>query len=104
MKHSSRLIPILCVIALPLLLFTMGCEGLKWRLITWQLGVPQPGYSVIVDPDVMIPMRDGVRLAADVYRPTAAGTFPVIVTRTPYGKKNPEHMHGLVGRLFASQG
>ncbi len=104
MKRSSRLIPILWVIALPLLLFTMGCEGLRWRLITWRLGVPQPGYSVIVDPDVMIPMRDGVRLAADVYRPTAAGTFPVIVTRTPYGKKNPEHMYGFAGRLFASQG
>src|ERR1041384_1672778 len=31
-------------------------------------------------------MRDGVRLSANVYRPEAKGRFPVIVSRTPYGK------------------
>jgi len=44
--------------------------------------------------DVMITMRDGVRLAADVYIPgltTGVGkqTFPVILERTPYGKHLP---------------
>jgi putative CocE/NonD family hydrolase len=39
----------------------------------------------------MIPMRDGVRLAADIYFPAqgampAAGKFPVILSRTPYNK------------------
>ncbi|MCZ6870146.1 MAG: hypothetical protein O7G84_11645, partial [Gammaproteobacteria bacterium] len=33
-------------------------------------------------------MRDGVRLAANVYRPTDAGPWPVILTRTPYTKDN----------------
>ena len=41
--------------------------------------------------DIMVPMRDGVRLATDVYRPArngrpAPGRFPVILERTPYGK------------------
>ena len=31
-----------------------------------------------------IPMRDGVKLYADVYRPVAAGKYGVIVCRTPY--------------------
>ena len=31
-----------------------------------------------------VPLRDGVRLSADVYVPAAAGPFPTIVTRTPY--------------------
>jgi putative CocE/NonD family hydrolase len=40
--------------------------------------------------DVMIPMRDGVRLAADVYRPADAGPLPAAVVRTAYGKSRPE--------------
>ena len=43
----------------------------------------------VVDSDVMVRMRDGVRLATDVYRPSAAGQYPVILERTPYGKTIP---------------
>lgn len=42
--------------------------------------------SVAVDFDVMVPMRDGVSLATDVYRPLDDGRHPVLVYRTPYGK------------------
>ena len=35
--------------------------------------------------DIMIPMRDGVKLGAIVYRPEQSGKFPAIVYRTPYG-------------------
>ena len=60
---------------------------------------PQPAvtrrpaeYGVIVEKNVMIPVRDGVRLAADIYRPArdgkpAAGRFPALLTRTPYDKR-----------------
>ncbi len=34
----------------------------------------------------MVAMRDGVRLATDVYLPDGAGPFPVIMERTPYGR------------------
>ncbi len=35
----------------------------------------------------MVPMRDGTRLATDVYLPDGSkGPFPVILIRTPYGK------------------
>ena len=39
----------------------------------------------VVDRKVMVPMRDGVRLATDIYRPkNAAGQVPTIWVRTPY--------------------
>ncbi len=34
----------------------------------------------------MVPARDGVRMATDVYLPDGAGPFPVIMERTPYGR------------------
>ncbi|MFI4945598.1 MAG: CocE/NonD family hydrolase, partial [Burkholderiales bacterium] len=39
----------------------------------------------IVERKVMVPMRDGVRLATDVYRPkNASGPVPIVFVRTPY--------------------
>src|SRR5512135_1654707 len=39
----------------------------------------------VVDRKVMLPMRDGVRLATDVYRPrNASKKVPTIWVRTPY--------------------
>ena len=45
----------------------------------------------IGERNVMIPLRDGVRLATDVYRPATNGkavenALPLMLTRTPYGK------------------
>lgn len=52
-----------------------------------------PSYkSAVVYRNVMVPMRDGVRLATDVYLPShdgatpAPGTFPVLISRTIYNK------------------
>jgi putative CocE/NonD family hydrolase len=38
----------------------------------------------VVDQKVMMPMRDGTRLATDIYRPKAMGKYPIIFSRTPY--------------------
>src|ERR1700761_3554381 len=52
----------------------------------------KPGQSnVALISDVRVSMRDGARLATDVYLPAKAGRplpgpFPVIMERTPYGK------------------
>src|SRR5690348_18346613 len=42
--------------------------------------------EVQIQTDVPARMRDGVTLRADVYRPAGAGPYPVLLTRTPYGK------------------
>jgi len=36
--------------------------------------------------DEMVPMRDGVHLDTSIYLPEGNGPWPVILTRTPYGK------------------
>lgn len=47
----------------------------------------QPVYSTIVqERDLKIPMRDGVRLAVDVYRPDAPGRFPVLLAFAIHNK------------------
>lgn len=46
----------------------------------------QQSYGIKTDFNQHIVMRDGVELAADVYRPDAPGKFPVILSRTPYTK------------------
>ena len=39
----------------------------------------------IVERKVMIPMRDGIRLATDIYRPkNATGPVPIVFSKTPY--------------------
>ena len=50
-----------------------------------------PQHEVVVRKNVMIPVRDGTRLAADVYLPAKdgqplEGRFPTILSRTPYNK------------------
>lgn len=54
----------------------------------------EPEYEVTVISDIMVPMRDGVRLCTDVYLPARNGEavndrFPVILERTPYNKTAP---------------
>ena len=44
-----------------------------------------PRYSIFAEQDVRIPMRDSVRLAADVFRPWAPGEkFPALIAWSPY--------------------
>ncbi|HSV50484.1 MAG TPA: CocE/NonD family hydrolase, partial [Burkholderiaceae bacterium] len=63
----------------------------------------------------MVAMRDGVRLATDVYLPAAPGPFPVLLERTPYGRnaetrrersaRHPEPLRrGEVAAQFARHG
>lgn len=40
--------------------------------------------NAVVQQKIMVPMRDGVRMAADVYRPRTDEPVPVIFSRTPY--------------------
>jgi predicted acyl esterase len=59
-------------------------------------------YGMAVERDVMVRVRDGVRLATDIYRPAtdgkpASGAFPVILERTPYDKAAPSRSEMRVG-------
>jgi putative CocE/NonD family hydrolase len=57
------------------------------------LGTAQEPY--VAETNVAVPMRDGVALATDLYFPARegvkqSGRFPVILSRTPYGKARGE--------------
>lgn len=43
--------------------------------------------TILIDKHVMVPMRDGARLATDVYRLDGAAPAPVLLSRTPYDKE-----------------
>ena len=64
-------------------------------------------YGVIVDTDAMVPARDGVGLATDIYYPSggdrkADGQFPAILERTPYDKATARQVAR--GKFFARRG
>ncbi len=58
----------------------MGCGQAE----TESRGLDHGAEWNVVRESVRIPMRDGVRLAATLFRPDAPGPFPAIVYRTPY--------------------
>jgi putative CocE/NonD family hydrolase len=43
--------------------------------------------KAVVSQDIMVPMRDGVRLATDLYLPSGEGQFALLLSRTPYSKQ-----------------
>ena len=45
--------------------------------------------AATVELDVPVPMRDGVVLRANVFRPAGDGRYPALLTRLPYGKDLP---------------
>jgi predicted acyl esterase len=52
----------------------------------WHELVSQPKYSIKEERDIYVPMRDGVRLAVDIFKPVGRGKFPAIVSLSPYVK------------------
>jgi putative CocE/NonD family hydrolase len=68
----------------------------------------RPEHDVHLTENVMVPMRDGVHMATDVYRPARDGRplsdrRPVLLHRTPYNKVETEATSGEC-RYFASRG
>ena len=55
----------------------------------------------VVDRKVMMPMRDGVRLATDIYRPKGAGQVGTIFVRTPYNFNFWDVANGVPGNMSA---
>ncbi|MBX7122322.1 MAG: CocE/NonD family hydrolase [Opitutaceae bacterium] len=95
MKHSLR--------------FILMCAGLGALVSLVGYSRP-PEFEVIVRKDVMVPMRDGVKLATDLYMPAkngkpAPGRFPVVLTRTPYDKSETAWTPlNVIGPYYASRG
>lgn len=68
--------------------------------------VSAPSHDIKEDRGVRVPMRDGIELSTDIYRPDAEGKFPVILVRTPYKKEMAElqaHYYTRRGYVVAVQ-
>lgn len=69
---------------------------------------PDTGQDVVLfEKDLMIPVRDGVKLATDIYRPAVNGVplpdkLPILLQRTPYNKEGQRLAEQ--ARYFARQG
>jgi putative CocE/NonD family hydrolase len=68
----------------------------------------KPDHGTVVEKGIMVEMRDGTRLATDVYRPTwedeaIEGPLPTILQRTPYDKEDPTRVRDL-GEWFSRRG
>lgn len=75
-------------------------EGLYKDPLAAYPELSQPTFKTVINQAIKMQTRDGVELVADVIRPDAPGKFPVILTRTPYGRST-----ALVeGKFFASRG
>ncbi len=80
----------------------LGCGVLAASAAAWQ---PEPAsYGTGSQTNLAITMSDGTILRANVYYPTdprtgaeAKGTFPVLLTQTPYGKDNGAALAGAGG-------
>jgi uncharacterized protein len=100
---SSRHSPFRCrgvLTALAVVAFALVLPNV-WRTA----GAAEAQYDVQTTSNVMTPMRDGVKLATDVYLPARDGKpindkLPTILTRTPYDKQG---MNG-AARYFAARG
>ena len=57
-----------------------------------------------IDKYVPIPMRDGVRLYADIYKPPVDGQYPVILIRLPYGIREYYTYMPAYGKYWAKKG
>lgn len=64
---------------LVIILFTTGMLSQEEPKISEKLEA-----IAIIDEKVMMPMRDGIRLATDIYRPKTDKKVPIIFSRTPY--------------------
>ncbi|MCU1321718.1 MAG: hydrolase CocE/NonD family protein [Acidobacteriaceae bacterium] len=89
MRLRSSALALLCVMTVPV--FAQGSRQNLSPAETQALREKRAAIEkqlediAIIDRKVMVPMRDSVRMAADIYRPKdTSKKYPIIFSRTPY--------------------
>lgn len=79
----------------------------RW-IYAFVLNLRRPRYGVRVRHDLPMLTYDGLKLTADHYRPSRAGTYPTILIRSPYGRNRRASIFGgllaFVAQRFAERG
>src|ERR1700678_1209327 len=81
LRHPSRLAALLSIAACP-----FAAAPQQSGDIPKTFTVPTAAYDY-VKREVMIPMRDGVKLYTVIVIPKGAHDAPIVLTRTPYNAK-----------------
>jgi len=79
-----------------------NAKNLIGRTVGRLLGLPPHTCEYDVDRDRRVPMRDGVELLADHYRPLTSNPAGTLLVRTPYGRGYPVSV--LFGSIYAARG
>ena len=79
-------------------------DGIDYAAFVIPSGTPDRIAETTFTPDLRCPLRDGVELGADLYRPAGDGPFPTVVIRMPYGKQTPEMGMRQIGEWLARKG
>ncbi|MFQ5631638.1 MAG: CocE/NonD family hydrolase, partial [bacterium] len=75
MKSTNRIFAaLICIVCCAHILPATAQEDVRQKL----------EEIAVIEQKIMVPMRDGVRLATDVYRPKTDKPVPIIFSRTPY--------------------
>ena len=87
----------------------LGLYAYRRQIIARLLGIRPPQCAAGVEPNIRVPMPDGVGLMADHYFPKATGTFPTILIRTIYGRGDDVgplfgYLMRFLGKRFAERG
>jgi predicted acyl esterase len=89
MRLCPLAVALLCVLAMPAIAqpprATLTPEQTKALIEKRESIEKQLEDIAIIDRKVMVPMKDGARMAADIYRPKdTSRKYPIIFSRTPY--------------------
>ena len=79
-----------------------AAKSIIGRALGRLLGLPPHTTDYEVARHVRVPMRDGVELLADHYRPLTANPAGTLLVRTPYGRGYPVSV--LFGSIYATRG
>src|SRR5262245_10537887 len=91
-RHTMSCQPLVPVLVRSLLLsLALAAADRPVRGQTPDVPKSEARYAVVVEKDIKVPVRDGIRLALDLYLPAAEGKpvpgrHPTILVRTPYNK------------------
>ncbi|MEI7751215.1 MAG: CocE/NonD family hydrolase [Candidatus Omnitrophota bacterium] len=64
----------------------IGVAVFSYFLVAYSFCCAESGPEFYEEKNVVVPMRDGVKLSANIFRPSQEGKFPTLIFRTPYSK------------------
>lgn len=80
-----------CVLWLLIPVLLSACQGQSHQTKVHSEKQTRP--EIIIEKNIVVTMKDGTLLMADVFRPNSKEPVPVLVYRTPYGKHNSANIY-----------